>query len=171
MENLNMKDLERFEILEGVIYDMTPPPSTEHQSIVGNVFREISTYLKRRSCKIFPAPFGVWLDGDDRGNYVEPDITVVCDPNKLQRMGCIGVPDMIVEVLSPSTAKKDRTVKLRTYRQTGVREYWLIDPHNQTLEVYKLNDNVFVEPVVYGNNEVVQVGIFDDLFIDLSDVF
>lgn len=167
----NINELERWERLDGVVYDMSPPPSSDHQSIVGNVFREISVYLKGKTCKAFPAPFGVWLDGDDSGNYVEPDITVVCDPNRIHRKGCVGVPDMVVEVLSPRTAKKDKTAKLRAYKASGVREYWIIDPHNQLVEVYRLQDNVFGEPSVYGSDDTVSVSIFESLVISLQDVF
>lgn len=166
-------ELERWEQLDGVIYDMSPPPTSDHQSIVGNLFREISVYLKGKTCRAFPAPFGVWLDVDVEAseNYVEPDITVVCDPNKIQRKGCVGVPDMVVEVLSPRTAKKDKTAKLRAYKVSGVREYWIVDPHNQLVEVYRLQDNVFGEPTVYGNDEMVTVGIFNGLDINLCDIF
>lgn len=167
----NVNELERWERLDGVVYEMSPPPSSDHQSIVGNLFREISVYLKGKTCRAFPAPFGVWLDDDDNGNYVEPDITVVCDTNKIQSKGCVGVPDMVVEVLSPRTAKKDKTVKLRAYKVSGVREYWIIDPHNQLVEVFRLQDNVFGEPSVYGSDERVLVGIFGDFYINLYDVF
>ncbi|MCL6576122.1 Uma2 family endonuclease [Kyrpidia sp.] len=162
---------ERWERIDGAIYDMSPPPTSDHQSIVSNLIREISVYLKGKTCKVFPAPFGVWLDADDNGNYVEPDITVVCDPTKIHRQGCVGVPDMIIEVLSPSTAVKDKTVKLRAYRVAGVREYWIVDSSNQIVEVYMLSENVLGAPIVYGKDETATVGIFPDLTIDLKDVF
>lgn len=163
-------DLERWERIDGVIYDMTPPPTSEHQRIVGNLFREIRVYLKGKTCTAYPAPFGVWLDTEDDGNYVEPDITIVCDPSKIQPKGCVGVPDMVIEVLSPATAKKDKAAKLRAYRTAGVREYWIADPSNQIVEVYRLaDDNVF--PTVYGKDDTVAVGIFGDLHINMQDIF
>jgi len=172
---MEIKDLqpnsERWELIDGVVYDMTPPPTSEHQSIVGNLFREISVYLKGKTCKAFPAPFGVWLDAEESGNYVEPDITIICDPSKIHKKGCLGVPDMVVEVLSPSTALKDKRVKLKRYRLSGVREYWIVDPVYQVVEVFRLSENVFSEPQVYGKDENVRVGIFEDFEINLIDVF
>jgi len=169
-EKLLESGLERWERIDGIIYDMTPPPSSQHQAIVGNLYGEFYTYLKGKKCKAFPAPFGVWLD-DENDIYVEPDIAVVCDQSKIHDKGCIGAPDLVVEVLSPSTALKDKRVKLRRYRLSGVREYWIVDPLNQIVEVYKLSENVFTEPQVYGKDETVKVDIFEDLEINLHDIF
>ncbi len=162
---------ERWERLDGVIYDMSPSPSSDHQSIVINLASEIRDYLKGKMCRVFTSPYDVYLDGNESGDYVQPDITVICDPNKIQQKGCVGVPDMIVEVLSPRTAKKDRTIKLRSYRIHGVRECWLIEPYSQTVEVFKLQDNVFVEPMVYNREDTITVGIFEGLNINLQYVF
>lgn len=169
-EKPSESEFERWERIDGEIYDMTPPPSSQHQAIVGSLSGEFYTNLKGKQCKAYPAPFGVWLD-DGIDNYVEPDITVVCDPSKIQPKGCVGVPDLVVEVLSPSTALKDKRVKLRTYRLSGIREYWIVDPTNQIVEVYKISENPFAEPQVYGKDETVKVGIFEDMNINLRDIF
>lgn len=169
-EKLLESELERWERIDGIVYDMTPPPSSQHQAIVGSLYGELYTYLKGKKCKAFPALFGVWLD-DENDIYVELDITVVCDQSKIHEKGCIGAPDLVVEVLSPSTALKDKRVKLRHYRLSGVLEYWIVDPFNQIVEVYKLSENVFTEPQVYGKEETVKVGIFEDLEINLHDIF
>lgn len=161
---------ERWERIDGIIYDMTPPPSSQHQTVVSNLHGEFYTYLKGKQCKVFPAPFGVWLD-DEYDNYVEPDIAVVCDLSKIHPKGCVGVPDLVVEVLSPSTALKDKRIKLRRYRLAGVREYWIADPVNQIVEVYKFSENVFTEPEIYGKDETVNNGIFEDMEINLRDIF
>jgi Uma2 family endonuclease len=163
-------EFERWERIEGVIYDMTTPPSSQHQTIVSNLHGEFYTYFKGKQCKVFPAPFGVWLN-DENDNYVEPDITVVCDPSKIQPKGCVGVPDLVVEVISLSTALKDKRVKLKSYRLAGVQEYWIVDPVNQIVEVYKFSENVFTEPQVYGNDEIVMDSLFKDLEINLQDIF
>lgn len=163
--------LERWERIEGIIYDMSPPPTSDHQRIVGNLFSSIHTYLKGKTCKVFVAPFGVWLDEEENGNYVEPDITIICNSSKIQEKGCLGVPDVVMEVISPSTGKKDRTVKLRRYRISGVKECWLVDPMNLTVEVYQFADNVFTEPQVYDKEDRIRISIFGDLEIDLHDVF
>jgi Uma2 family endonuclease len=166
-----LQELEQWERINGVIYDMTPSPSAEHQRVVGNLFAEIHTYLKGKTCEAFVAPFDVFLESKESGNYVIPDITIVCDPAKITAKGCIGVPEMVIEVLSPATGKKDRTVKLKCYRLAGVREYWIVDPNMQTVEVYCFKDNIFKEPLVYDKQDTVPVGIFTDLKIKLSEVF
>jgi Uma2 family endonuclease len=163
-------EFERWERIDHVIYDMTPPPSSEHQSIVSRFQGELYAYLKGKTCRSFVAPFGVWLN-DENDNYVEPDVTVICDPSKIHSKGCVGAPDLVVEVLSPSTALKDKRVKLKQYRLSGVREYWIIDPFNQIVEVYYFSQNVFTEPLVFGKNETIKVGIFEDFEINLEDIF
>lgn len=165
-----ISEFERWERIDGIIYDMTPPPSSQHQSIVGSLYGEFYNYLKGRPCRAFPAPVGVWLDDED-DNYVEPDITVICDPSKIHKKGCVGVPDLVVEVLCPSTALKDKRVKLKRYRLSGVREYWVVDPLNQIVEVYKLSENGFTEPQVFGKDETVKDGIFEGLEINLQEIF
>ena len=161
---------ERYEVIDDIIYDMSPPPSSEHQSVVINLATEFRNYLRGKTCKVFPGPFGVWMTDKER-EHVEPDITIVCDPSKIQPRGCVGVPDMVVEVLSPSTALKDKSIKLRLYRRSGVREYWIIDPVYELVEVYKLDGNTFTEPKVYGRDDMVSVGIFGDLDISLGGIF
>ncbi|CAB3396221.1 Uma2 family endonuclease [Kyrpidia spormannii] len=161
---------ERYEVIDGRVYDMSPPPSEIHQRIVTNLLREFSIYLKGRECFAYPTPFGVWWKEDD-DEHVEPDITVICDPGKIRPQGCVGAPDLIVEVLGKSTAEKDRGVKMTKYRIAGVREYWIVDPEHETVEVYHWEDNVFQQPDVYGGDGEIPVRIFDDLVIKLRDVF
>lgn len=163
--------LERWERIDGEIYDMSPPPTSEHQSIVTRLTSEIGIYLKGKTCKVFVAPFGVWLDDSDGGDYVEPDITVICDPSKILHKGCVGAPDMVIEVLSPSTVKKDKSVKLRSYRKAGVRECWIVDPLNQFVEVYLLSDEDTVFPTVYNKDDTVTVSVLEGLDINLRDIF
>lgn len=161
---------ERYEIIDSVIYDMSPSPNERHQRISGNLFREFSVYLKGKSCRAYAAPFDVYLkDGVDE--WVIPDLTIVCDPSKLQDKGCVGAPDLVVEILSKATAVKDRTVKYKLYRASGIQEYWIVDPHWQTVDVYKFGDNVFSAPEIYESGDCLKVGIFDDLEINLSEIF
>ncbi len=167
---LDPNELERWERIDGVIYDMSPAPSTEHQRIVRSLLVEIGSYLKGKTCEVFQSPFDVYLNADEAGQYVQPDICIVCNPNKLRLNGCYGAPDMIVEVLSPRTAKKDRTAKLRAYKASGVREYWIIDPLYQLVEVYDLQGEVLF-PTVYGVDETVTVGVLEKLDIVLTDIF
>lgn len=168
---LDPEQFERWERMDGVIYDMSPSPSSEHQRIVTRLIRDISGYLKGKTCESFTSPFDVYLDGNESGDYVQPDITVICDPSKIQHKGCMGAPDMVVEILSPRTAKKDRTAKLRAYRKASIQECWIVDPYNQTVEVYLLTDEDNMFPTVYNRDDTVTVSIVEGLGINLQDIF
>lgn len=165
------EQLERWERIDGVIYDMSPSPSSEHQGIVGNLFREISVSLKGKTCRAYTAPYDVYLNGNESGDYVQPDITVVCDLSKIQHKGCVGVPDMVIEVLSPATAKKDKSTKLKAYRKAGVRECWIVDPSNEFVEVYLLTEDGTTFPTIYNKEDAVIVSILEGLEINLQDIF
>ena len=161
---------ERYELIDGVIFDMIPSPTSTHQRISSNLHTEFGLYLKGKPCKVFSAPFDVYLkDGIDE--WVIPDLTVICDQSKIQEKGCVGAPDLVVEILSKTTAVKDRTVKLTLYRTAGVKEYWIVDPYGETVEVYQFGENVFSLPDIYGVEDVMKVGIFDDLQITLREIF
>lgn len=164
------KEPERFELIDGVVYDMTPPPSTEHQRVSNRIFTVFANFLRGKSCEAFHAPFGVWFSEKD-DEHVEPDVIVICDPSKIQSKGCVGTPDLVVEVLSQGTAAKDRKVKLRRYQRAGVREYWIVDPIHETIEVYRLEQNVFGKPDPYGEKDSVVVGILGDIEVRLEDIF
>ena len=161
---------DRYELIDGVIYDMTPSPTSTHQRISGNLYIEFGLYLKGKPCEVFSAPFDVYLkDGIDE--WVFPDLSVICDQSKIQEQGCVGAPDLVVEILSKTTAVKDRTVKLTLYRTAGVKEYWIVDPYGETVEIYQFGGKVFALPDIYGVEDVMKVGIFDDLQITLREIF
>ncbi|SFV05303.1 Uma2 family endonuclease [Alicyclobacillus macrosporangiidus] len=164
---------ERYEVIGGKVYDMSPPPAEPHQRIVGAIYAHLYAFLKGKTCRAYVAPFGVWLD-EASGDYVEPDIAVICDPAKIQHKGCVGAPDLVIEILSPSTAVKDKSVKRDLYREKGVREYWLVDPMLQTVEVYRFEGPAggpMAAPAVYGAADVVPVGALDGVSVDMRDVF
>ncbi|MDH7555291.1 MAG: Uma2 family endonuclease, partial [Spirochaetota bacterium] len=124
---------ERWELIDGVAYDMTPAPDVNHQVIVGNTYQIISEYLEGKTCRVFLAPIDVRLPESDAADdavytVVQPDVVVVCDPEKIEKRGIIGAPDLVVEVLSASTAYKDETEKLNLYERHGVKEYWIVNP-------------------------------------------
>ena len=123
-----LPDGERAELIDGQIY-MMAPPNTRHQVIVGELYATIRNYIKSKSgsCKPYVSPFAVFLNEDNK-NYVEPDLTVVCSPDKVDEKGCHGAPDWVIEVVSPATQSKDYGIKLFKYRMAGVREYWIINP-------------------------------------------
>ena len=129
---------QRAELINGIVYDMAPP-SRLHQEIVMNLSAEIRDYIKinHGSCKVYPAPFAVFLNKDNK-TYVEPDISVICDKSKLDDRGCNGAPDWIIEVVSPGTKRMDYGIKLFQYRTAGVREYWIVNPLNRTVNVYEI---------------------------------
>ena len=168
---------ERIEIINGEAF-MMATPTTTHQIISGEIFRQLSNYLEGKKCKAISAPFGVRLfeqNGDkpeDVGTVVEPDISIICDREKLDKYGCKGAPDMVVEVLSPSSLRHDRFIKLNLYQRAGVREYWIVDPENRAVQVFLQGGNgtfrIFDE---YGRHDVVKVNILDGCFIELSKVF
>ena len=134
---------ERAELIDGQIYYMAPP-SRKHQEIAGELFTSINNYIRAAggSCKPYIAPFAVFLNENDK-NYVEPDISVICDPNKLNEKGCVGAPDWIIEIVSPGSRRMDYNNKLFKYRTAGVREYWIVDPQKEWIMVYSFfNDDI-----------------------------
>lgn len=159
---------ERAELIAGRLY-MTVPPSRIHQEIAGSIYSEIKQYIRNQKgiCQPYIAPFAVYLD-ENNETYVEPDIAVVCDKNKLNDKGCLGAPDLIIEIVSPSSKKLDYYTKLVLYRDAGVREYWIVDPTRETILVYLLEQNE--APVIYRFTDMIKVNIFDDLNIMLENL-
>jgi Uma2 family endonuclease len=172
---LTWDDQERWELIDGIPYNMTPAPSPDHQRILLRLSRKIADYLEGGACEAFIASFDVRLFPHEKKNddhVVQPDLTVICDPSKITEKGCEGVPDLIIEVLSPSTAKKDRGQKKRLYERAGVKEYWIVDPSNQTVEVFMLSDQgMYKEAGLYGKEDEIKVGLFEVLSIDLNTIF
>jgi Uma2 family endonuclease len=174
---LKWDDGERWELIDGVAYNMTPTPSRFHQHLSGELYFQFGNFLRTSSYEVYAAPFDVRLpEGDEADDaittVVQPDICVVCDPSKLDEKGCKGSPDLIVEILSPATARKDLKEKFLRYERAGVREYWIADPSGKTVTVFKRSDaGLFGRPDVYGEEERIKVGIFEDLEIDLQPVF
>ncbi len=159
---------QRAELVDGQIYDMAPP-STGHQRILMNLAGEIRNYIKNRkgTCEVFPAPFAVFLNNDEL-NYVEPDISVICDKSKLDDQGCHGAPDWVIEILSPSTERADCGIKLLKYCSAGVREYWTINPRLRTVNVYDFEHNESSRQ--YSFDDSISVCIYEDLVIRVSDL-
>lgn len=173
---LTWDESERAENIDGEAI-MLATPTTNHQLISGEIFRQLADYLEGKKCRAIPAPFAVRLfekDGDSPENVdtmVEPDISIVCDLNKLDKHGCKGTPDMVVEILSPSTQRHDKLVKLGLYQRAGVREYWIIDPDSQTVQVLTLSNGLLLPHEVYDRESVAKVNVLDGCFVELSKVF
>lgn len=157
---------------------MMVPPSSVHQEIAAELIRQLGNYLDGKQCRVYPAPFGVRLfeeDGDtpeDVDTMVDPDISVVCDRSKIDKQGCKGAPDLVIEILSPSTRRHDRLVKLELYQRAGVREYWIVNPEDKTVQVMLHNGAGSLRiHEDYGQEDNAKVNILDDCLIDLSKVF
>jgi Uma2 family endonuclease len=173
---LQWDDEHRWELIDGVPYNMSPAPSLIHQEVSGNIFALFHHYLIDKTCGVYAAPFDVRLSEQEKDeetlNVVQPDIVIICDSHKVDRRGCKGAPDLIVEILSPGTAvKRDKKDKFRLYEKHGVHEYWIVDPHHETIEVYLLQENRFGEQQLYVKGDALKVGIFEDFQVDLQDVF
>lgn len=167
----SIKDIEalpegkRAELIDGAWYDMAAPSAT-HQRLVSFFDRTIGNYIEAKGgdCEVFPAPFAVYLNRDAY-NYLEPDITVVCDPSKIDDQGCHGAPDWIIEIVSPSSRTMDYLRKLLKYQKSGVREYWIVDPEKERVSVYRLKEEELVAEYAY--DEEIPVGIYEDFSVKI----
>lgn len=166
----NLPENIRAELIEGnVIYNQAAP-SRIHQTILMELSGTIRDYLKSKGgpCRVYPAPFVVKLK-KDRKTIVEPDISVICDPNKLTDRGCTGAPDWIIEIVSPGNSSNDYILKLNLYANSGVREYWIVDPDKKRVFVYFLEKARF-EVETYTFHDKIKVNIYDDLSIDFTEL-
>ena len=159
---------ERAELIDGRLYNMAPP-SRIHQEILMELSATLRDYIRKNTgnCKVYPAPFAVFL-GEDNKNYVEPDISVICDKNKLTDKGCNGAPDFVIEIVSPSSQRMDYQIKLFKYRTAGVKEYWIVNPSTQTTTVYGFEHDE--NSGQYSFEETIKAGLFKDLEIRIADL-
>lgn len=170
-------DDERWELIEGEAWDMSPAPNTRHQGISMILSGEIYNYLKDKPCTIFAAPFDVRLQEEEDSSeneiisVVQPDIAVICNKEKIDKKGCLGAPDIVIEILSPSTAFKDETNKLKLYEKHGIREYWIVNPEANYIIIYHLKGNRFNKPEYYRDNDIIESSVLKDLRINLADIF
>jgi len=170
-------DEKRWEIIDGIEYDMTAP-SRIHQEVSGELFVRLYDFFKNRNCKVYSAPFDVRLsevrDADDEDIFtvIQPDITVICDPSKLDERGCKGTPDLIVEILSPSTVRTDMKIKRNLYEKYGVKEYWIVHPYDKIVMVYGLDKNDrYAKAEIYTHDDIIESRLFQELKIKISDIF
>lgn len=161
----NLPEGQRAELIDGEMYMMAAPDRL-HQKLVMALSNEIYNYIhgKDGDCEVYPSPFAVFLNADDE-LYVEPDISVVCDKNKLTKEGCMGAPDWVIEIVSPSSRSRDYFKKLKKYDTAGVREYWIVDAKKQRILVYNFEQETVEE---YSFSDRVKAGIYEDFEIDFS---
>ncbi|MDD6637931.1 MAG: Uma2 family endonuclease [Lachnospiraceae bacterium] len=154
-----LPDDQRVELIDGVFYDMASPTFL-HQKIAGEIYRQIANFILERggACQPFVSPVDVQLDCDEK-TMVQPDVGILCHDDKIKKWGVYGAPDYVLEIISPSTKRKDCTKKLAKYMEAGVREYWILDPYQQKLIVYFFESELC--PIIYGLDEPVPIGIYD----------
>ncbi|MCR2045714.1 Uma2 family endonuclease [Acetatifactor muris] len=157
---------QRAELIDGRLYMMAPPIRI-HQKLISQFTKIIGNYIDTRqgTCEVYPAPFAVFLNEDDL-NYVEPDISVICDKGKLNDKGCNGAPDWIIEIVSPSTSRIDYGIKLFKYRSAGVREYWIVNPYKKSVMVYDLEKDE--QSNQYDFDDAIYSCIYKDLKINIA---
>jgi len=177
---LTWMDDKRRELYNGTVYELFSAPNSIHARITSNIMSLVGWFVKKRKgkCRIFHAPFDVRLpkgkeiDDDKIFTVVQPDICVICDPSKIDFKGCLGAPDLIVEVQSPSTAKRDMDEKFHLYEEAGVREYWIVFPKQNAIIVFLLQENgKFDNGTAYECDDKIPVHIFSGLEIPLHELF
>ncbi|MBF0544529.1 MAG: Uma2 family endonuclease [Candidatus Riflebacteria bacterium] len=182
-ERYNYKDLcdwpegERWELIEGEPFNMTPAPGRLHQKFLVNLVQMTANFLEGKPCAVYVAPFDVRLPKGDEldgeiDTVVQPDLVVVCDKKKLDDKGCRGAPDWVVEILSPSTTEKDLTRKRDLYEFHKVREYWVISPNDKYVQVFDLSETgKYVQNRIYLSNAKAPVQVLQGFLVDLQKVF
>ncbi len=175
---LMWEDDERWELIDGDAYSMAPAPSTEHQEVSGNLYYQLKKFLNNRDCKVFAAPFDVRFmenagDPDSAIDTVlQPDVSVICDPAKIDKRGAVGAPDFIAEILSPYTTTRDFKDKYLIYEKHKVREYWIIDPSNKTVYQYCLLENgLFAENKIYFSGDEVSSSALAGFSLKVDELF
>lgn len=181
---------ERIELLKGRIFKMSPAPNTNHQKLSNNISSMITWEMKSFGCQIFAAPFDVRLPISDDINIskkyrnkakklpdgkimtvVQPDICVICDDSKLDERGCVGAPDMVVEILSPGNTQREMKDKFEIYQEAGVLEYWLVEPNDEFVIVYQLDKGIYIGSKPFTRDETVISKVLKGLTVAVNDIF
>jgi Uma2 family endonuclease len=167
---------DRLELIKGKIFKMTPAPGSSHQRQSGTIHARLYNYLENKPCEVFSAPFDVRLprlSGNDKEiiTVVQPDICVICDPNKVDDKGCLGAPDIVVEILSPGNNKKELKNKYEVYEESGVLEYWIIHPQEKTFLKYTLTGGEFQPSKLLTLGDEVSSPILPGFSLSLDELF
>ena len=174
---LTWPDEERWELINGEAYNMSPVPGKRHQQILVELMGAFWSHLKGKPCQVFAAPFDVRplatseMSDDEVDTVVQPDLLVVCDKNKLEERGVVGAPDLVVEILSPYTSRKDLSKKFDLYERAGVREYWVVYPMEKIIHIYRLEDGRYGKPYSAASGKTIEVPWLDDFRLDVAAVF
>ncbi|QXU40020.1 Uma2 family endonuclease [Pedobacter sp. D749] len=174
---LNWLFPERVELIKGKIFKMSPAPSRVHQEVAGNIFLKIGNFLEGKPCKVYPAPFDVRFPKESKADkdvytVLQPDICVICDKSKLDARGCIGAPDLVIEILSPGNTKMELLNKYRVYEEFGVKEYWVVSQSDQSILIYTLNEMGKFQPSkIFTLSEKITSTVLPGFELALDDVF
>ncbi len=175
---LKWKFEEQMELIRGRIYKMSPAPAPIHQEICSALNTEFYIFLKKKKCKVYPAPFDVRLPVKNRtkdhqvNTVVQPDLCIICDLTKIDARGCIGAPDLVVEVLSPGNSEKEVRLKHELYEEAAFKEYWLVYPSEQNIAVFLLNENgKYDGATIYVGKQSIHSKAIPGLIIKLKDIF
>lgn len=164
---------ERVELFKGKILEMSPGPARKHQDVSGNIYLKLGNFFKNKKCKLYSAPFDVRFPNKSDDNIytvVQPDLCVICDMEKLDDRGCLGAPDLIIEILSPGNSKREMKYKLDLYEEAGVREYWIVDPNTESIFINILENGKYTTKKPIVEDEIVSY-IFPNLKIHTSEIF
>lgn len=178
-EYLTWRFEQTVELIKGKIFKMSPAPRTKHQRLSRYFQNYFFNYFENKACEFFNAPFDVRLfdkkksisKNEDIYTVVQPDLCVICDNSKIDELGCIGAPDLIVEILSPGNSKKEMRIKYDLYEESGVREYWVADPQHETVQVFAVKTDKYELIKTYISEDIMQSYIFPDFEVDLNKVF
>ena len=169
---------ERLELLKGKIFKMSPAPSRIHQEVSAKIFRKLDRYLENKTCNIYYAPFDVRLINYKKSTIdkeistvFQPDICVICDKEKLDDRGCLGAPDLIIEILSPGNSKKEMDIKFDIYEENGVKEYWIVEPLQKSILIYTLQNEKYIGLKPIAEEGLVHSPLFPEMSFDVVDVF
>ncbi len=172
---LTWSDDERWELIDGTPYNMSPAPKWQHQDVSTFLISKIWNFLDKKPCKVFSAPFDVVFteekNNEEIDTVVQPDISVICDKSKLIGTGCKGAPNFIIEILSESTALKDTRTKKALYEQNGVKEYWIVDTYTKSIQVYILENNKYDFGKLYEEDMDIESKSLKGFKINLKDIF
>jgi Uma2 family endonuclease len=162
---------ERVELFRGFVAKMSPAPNTIHQIISRELGTALSVFLKRKNCQVFFAPIDVYLPTIDKKTIVQPDIIVVCEPKKIQLKGCVGAPDIVIEILSPGNSKKEMNDKFLLYEESGVKEYWVVFPEEQVVQIYELINGRFQSKKPLANGNILTTPILEGFELEIDEIF
>jgi Uma2 family endonuclease len=170
---ISWKFQEKVELLRGFVAKMSPAPNTQHQIIARQIFQELAWYLKKQTCQVFFAPYDIYLpqiNGQGQ-TVVQPDICVICDTTKIKKHGCVGSPDLVVEILSPGNSRREMKDKYEIYQEAGVKEYWVVFPSEEVLQSYVLINGVFVPQRPYTVGDTINSVSISGFELEVASIF